>query len=150
MDSGDEAGSDDDWEVDDASRNNRTKTCGNCLCKRWCGSSFRRKLSFDLCLKKYADCLYALAFIGIIIFFLTLGRLVYLLIFCGSSSDSDSDSDSDFSHSHCKNGVSGNDVGIFILTGLIGFFLGALILLFSCIFLSYACHDDIDLSLIHI
>lgn len=128
--------SDDDWEAEEASRNNRTIKCGNCRCKCWCGSSLERKLCFNRCLKKYADCLYALAFIGIIIFFLTLGRLIYLLIFCHSYIDSN------FSHPHCKNGVSGNDVGIFILTGIIGFFLGALILLASCIFLSFACHDE--------
>ena len=128
LDSGDGADSDDDWDAEGASRNNRTIKC--------CGSSFERKMFFDRCLKKYADFLYALAFIGIIILFLTLGRFIYLLIFC------DPYSDSNFSHPHCKNGVSANDVGIFILTGLIGFFLGALILLFSCIFLSFACHDE--------
>lgn len=129
--------SDDDWEVDSASRNNRMKTCGNCGSKCCCRSSFQRKIFFDCCLKKYADFLYGLAFLGIIITFLTLGRFIYLLIFCDSHN-----SNHDDGLSHCKNGLAGNDIGVFILTGLIGFFLGALILLFSCIFLSFACHDE--------
>ena len=61
----------------------------------------------------YVECIYLIAYVAMTYIALLFGRLVYLMLFCGNDS----------STIFCKGGIFEVNLGIFILTGILGFIM---------------------------